>query len=347
MPRRILLLVTDLEIGGTPTIVRELAIRLNEPTNTVIEVACLKDWGPVADQIRDAGISVEAFGAQNAMSIPAVVARLRKLLVERQIDTVFSFLIHANAVAAVALTRLPEVRFFQSIQTTQENPKWHWWVQGCIESWAERLIVPSNAIVEVAKTRSSVPADRFVIIPNAIEPNAFSRTLVFAHAVVRVGFLGRIDPVKRLGVAIEAVSQIREFPAELHVFGRGHDVPRSPRTVIHGSVARPQDALSQIDVLVLPSIGEGFGLVLVEAMAAGVPLVASAAGAIPEVVRDGENGLLVPVGSDDARGFADAIRRLRGDPSLRARLIENGRRTVRERFTWGVVLPQYRTLLDL
>ena len=49
VPRRILLLITDLEIGGTPTVVRELAVRLREPDRVDVEVACLKRWGPVAD----------------------------------------------------------------------------------------------------------------------------------------------------------------------------------------------------------------------------------------------------------------------------------------------------------
>ena len=63
MARRILLLITDLEIGGTPTVVRELAVRLHRPPYVFVDVACLAKWGPVADQIQAAGISVTALGA--------------------------------------------------------------------------------------------------------------------------------------------------------------------------------------------------------------------------------------------------------------------------------------------
>src|SRR5437868_7944563 len=135
MPRRILLLITDLEIGGTPTVVRELAIRLRRETDAHVEVACLSKWGPVADQLRDAGVAVTAFGAMRVWRLPSVVRQLRTLVREKSIDTVFSFLIHANTVAALASRRLEGVRFFQSIQTTQPNPRWHWcvqrWVQSC------------------------------------------------------------------------------------------------------------------------------------------------------------------------------------------------------------------------
>ena len=107
-PRRILLLLTDLQIGGTPTVVRELATRLHRPAGGVhVEVACLKGWGPVADPLRDAGVTVTAFGATRPWQLPGVVRRVRRLVRERSIDTVFSFLVHANAVAAVASRRLP------------------------------------------------------------------------------------------------------------------------------------------------------------------------------------------------------------------------------------------------
>jgi glycosyltransferase involved in cell wall biosynthesis len=117
----------------------------------------------------------------------------------------------------------------------------------------------------------------------------------------------------------------------------------SDRVVFHGTVARPQDALRQMDVLLMPSKVEGFGLVLIEAMASGVPVVAAAAGGALDVVTDDQDGLLV----NDAAQFAGALSMLRDDPELRNRLIQGGLRTVREKFTWDVVLPQYRQLLGV
>lgn len=355
MPRRILLLITDLEIGGTPTVVRELATRLNDPPGVVVEVACLKRWGPVADQLRDAGISVTAFDATGVFSLPGTIKRLRRLVLGQEIDTVVSFLVHANAIAATALKRLPNVRLFQSIQTTQPKPKWHWRLQGRIHWRAERIVVPSHAIVCAAGDRSGIPADRFVVIPNAIDPDGFPRAAVFQSNVTRLGFLGRIDPVKRVSVAIQAAELARDLPARLFIFGGGPGAAAlvgqldAHAGVAHyvGPVAHPREALSKIDVLVLPSIGEGFGLVLIEAMAAGVPVIASAAGAIPEIIRHEHNGLLVDVSPGDAQGFADAIRRLRDDVALRDRLIANALADVRWHYTWDIVLPQYRTLLHL
>src|SRR4030088_3131783 len=94
----------------------------------------------------------------------------------------------------------------------------------------------------------------------------------------------------------------------VHVLGPRKDVP----ALMHA-----------MDVFAMPSIWEGFGLVLLEAMAAGRPIVASRVAPIPEVVLDGQTGLLVPAG--DSLALAEALARLASDPALAARLGEAGR----------------------
>src|SRR5206468_2626287 len=125
---------------------------------------------------------------------------------------------------------------------------------------------------------------------------------------------------------------------------------RAPRDVVmlHGAIARPQEALGQIGLLVLCSQAEGFGLVLIEAMAAGVPVVATDAPGIRDVVRHEQTGLLVPLQLQSSYPLlVMAIVRVIEDAALRQKLIENGLREVRASFSWGVVLPQYRALLQL
>src|SRR5438105_15032288 len=152
MPR-ILLLVTDLNIGGTPTVVRELATRLAphaKASGGDIQVASLAQRGPVSEQIAAAGISVHALDAKGPRDA-RVVARLLKLIKHQKIDTVFSFLVHANAAAAAASLFARHVRFLQSIQTTQPKPKWHWSVQKLAQRAAEKIVVPSPSVAQVAR----------------------------------------------------------------------------------------------------------------------------------------------------------------------------------------------------
>ena len=108
------------------------------------------------------------------------------------------------------------------------------------------------------------------------------------------------------------------------------------------SYANMPGVLKSLDMLVLPSVTilplhrEQFGRVLVEAMAAGVPVVGSSSGAIPEVI--GDAGLVVPEG--DSRALAHAIDRVLTEPDLRQTLVERGRKRVQDHYAWPVIADQ-------
>jgi len=102
------------------------------------------------------------------------------------------------------------------------------------------------------------------------------------------------------------------------------------------------------DVFVLPSVQEGQGIVLLEAQASGVPVVAFDAGGVKEAVRDGETGLLVKPGDTD--GLAEALIKLLNNKQFRATLGQNGRRFVNANYTWDIsakkMLEVYREALS-
>ncbi len=349
MSRRLLILVTDLEIGGTPTVVRELAIRLHGRGHSVA-VACLGRRGPVAEQIAEAGVEVTALGALGRWDF-RVFSRLLTLLRTREFDSVLSFLIHANALAAVACS-ITGTRLFQSIQTTQAWPRWHWALQRLIAPLARRILVPSQSVADVARQRSGIAGEQIAVIPNGVDMAQFCFSEAAASVPCHVGFLGRLDSVKRIGDLIDAAVILK---SEIHVdiFGDGPERAKlerqiirlglSDRVILHGAAARPQDALECMSILVLPSEAEGFGLVLIEAMAAGIPVVATNAPGIRDVVVHDRTGLLVPIA--DPPAIARAIRRLVDDESLRYRLIAAARRDVEMRFSWPAIISRYEQIL--
>lgn len=363
MSHRLLLLITDLEVGGTPTVVRELAMRLRRPPEVEVEVACLSEWGPVADQLRGAGVTVTALGATSPRQFIGATTRLGKLISSHRIDTVLSFLVHANSVAAAASQFCRKARFFQSVQTTQPYPRWHWRVQSLAQHAARRVVVPSESCADAAHVWAHVPREKIVVIPNAIDPHEFARSRVPVEPPLPpedypVGFIGRLDAIKRVPKllrALKSLGQTFATPVHLHIYGEGaerahieSEIARLHMThhvTMHGAVERPHDALTKIGLLVLPSLAEGFGLVLIEAMAAGVPVVATDVPGIRDVVRDEETGLLVDAEQELELGFA--MMRVIEDARLRHRLIENGLREVHERFSWPTVLRQYEHVLGL
>ena len=347
------LIITDLQIGGTPTVVRELAMRL--PASVI----SLAPDGPVSEQLRAAGRPVYSLELSSSIALPLAIGRLARLIRQEKFDTVLSFLIHANTVAAGASRFCRGTRFLQSIQTTQPTPRWHWKLQSLVHHAAENIVVPSPSVVEAAMKWSSIPREKFVVIPNAVDVSSFSRLTSDGNGPQagrlneekrRIGFIGRLDPIKRIDDLIEAMVMLPDH--RLEIFGEGSERPRlekliiqrrfNDRVILHGAIADPKDALDQIDILVLPSSAEGFGLVLIEAMAAGVPVVATNVPGIRDVVRDNETGLLVPVNAPLA--IAEAVKRL-ADSTLRERLVANAMNDVSARYSWSTILPRYRALL--
>jgi glycosyltransferase involved in cell wall biosynthesis len=351
---RLLLLITDLEIGGTPTVVRELSTRLFK-AGVDVEVACLSRWGPVADQIKSAGVPVTALDAQGS-SDWKVLGRLIHLIRERRFTTVFSFLIHANALAAAASFRVPGIRWFQSTQTTQPLPRWHWQLQRLVHRRAMKLIVPAPSVVDALCDWSAIPVEKIVVIPNAIDPADWTEAQSDVPArnprPYPITYLGRLDPIKDIPTLITAAASLGS-KVDLHIYGEGADRPRIEQRIrttgaavtLHGAINSPQAVLKNSGMLILPSLAEGFGLVLIEAMAAGVPVVASNAPGIRDVVRNQINGMFFPPG--DATALAAVIDWLIDDPELRSRLITNAAADVRSRFYWDSVLLEYRKVLGV
>lgn len=146
---------------------------------------------------------------------------------------------------------------------------------------------------------------------------------------LRVLFAGRADATKGADVAIAAIAQIDR--AHLTLAGDGPEAVSSERVTALGLVERERVAalMREADVFVMPGrIEEAFGLVYLEAMAAGAVVVGTATGGAAELVKDDVNGLVVAPG--DTTALARSLVRLRDDADLRARLTEQGRRTAEQ-----------------
>jgi glycosyltransferase involved in cell wall biosynthesis len=207
------------------------------------------------------------------------------------------------------------------------------WVERSALRRADAVVVLTERSA-AALTADGVPATRVHTIPSGFDPVLFAGGSPDVFAPVgrpRIGYVGRLAPQKRADRLVEAFGRMREA-ASLVVVGDGPDRERVhrlaaglPRVHLTGFVEHTAvpAVLASLDVLVLPSAYEEMGSVLTEAMASGLPVVASDVGGIPEVVRDGHTGLLVPPGDVDA--LAAALDRLAADADLRARLSAGAR----------------------
>jgi len=197
---------------------------------------------------------------------------------------------------------------------------------------AAHLVCPSGYLAKLAVSWG-VPRERVTVLPNAAPtlPSLPEREEALSQLDIEgplLAFAGRITKQKALEVGLEALARVEGV--SLAIAGDGPDLPDVRRAVaelgLEGRVrflgALEREGVLKVfraaDASLLTSSWENFPHTVVEALAVGTPVIATAVGGVPELVRDGENGLLVPVGDPEA--LAAAIRRLVGEPGLRERL---------------------------
>ena len=194
------------------------------------------------------------------------------------------------------------------------------------------LVCPSGYLAALAVTWG-VPRERVTVLPNAAPalpslPDRGEARAAFAVEGLLLAFAGRITKQKALDVALDALARVEGVT--LAIAGDGPDLPALRRRVVELGLDGRVRFLGPLnrdgvltlfraaDASLLTSSWENFPHTVVEALAAGTPVIATAVGGVPELVRDGENGLLVSAGDHDA--LAAAIRRLIDEPGFRERL---------------------------
>src|SRR5438270_5881519 len=226
-----------------------------------------------------------------------------------------------------------------------------------------RIITVSESSRRDITRDMGVPYERMSIVPVGVDTDHFRPLAHVKRVPGRIMTTASADvALKGLVPLLEAVAKVRtEQDAELVIVGKPRDGSSIPATIerlgLEGAVRfvsgvdpeRMVELYAEASVAVVPSLYEGFSLPAIEAMACGVPLVATTGGALPEVVGpDGVNALTVPPG--DPSALAVAIGRVLDDPALQTRLGAAGRTHVLDRYTWAETarqtVEQYRLAIE-
>lgn len=203
------------------------------------------------------------------------------------------------------------------------------------------VVTPCAALATYAREQVGVRRDRVVTVPNGIGVGWLAGpgpVPCAPRSRVRATWLGVMEPVKRVPALVHAAVQVPGLDLEL--VGDGSErrqveevvaaTSSSSRVHLAGYRTDPSPYLRDADVFVLPSAAEACPMALLQAMACGLPVVATRVGGVPEVVREGVDGILVDAGDDEQ--LVAALTLLAEDAALRRRLGEAGRTRVAERF---------------
>jgi glycosyltransferase involved in cell wall biosynthesis len=339
-----------LEMGGMEKLLVEFA-RHADRERFHLHFVCLETRGQLAEEVENLGWRVEAMGKSPGLR-PGLVLRLAKIFRRLRADIVHS---HNEAaclygVPAARLARVPMVlntRHGQGSHLSSRRGGAFAMVAKC----AHRVVCVSKDSAELS-VQAGIPADRVTTIWNGIDVKKFA-----FHGPCRGGFaviVARLAAVKNIDTAIHAVRLACEkVPTlRLRIVGDGPARPSlealTERLGLRQNVefaGESQDVpreLADASMFVLPSLSEGISLSLLEAMSAGLPVVATAVGGNAEVVEDGETGILVP--AQDSSAMAQAIVRLATNPELAGRMGAAGRCRVETTFDVRAMVRAYEDL---
>jgi len=311
---------------------------------------------PVDDYVAaltGAGVKTERLPIRWDGDLRCVVAMTR-LMRRGAFDLVHTHLIHADVLGGVA-ARLAGVPVVVSTKHGYENydrTSRAYRLAGLTARWTRKVITISDALSRKVAEVERIPTEKLTTIHYGIdcavpgpEPSreAVRRSLRVPPTAFAVLSTGRLVPVKGYPYLIEAVAKLRARGSAvvLLIAGDGPD-----RALLQAQAERLGAAdcvrflgwradvsslLAGADAFALATLGEGFGLAILEAMAQRLPVVATRVVAVPEIVQDGETGLLVP--PRDPAALADALLALEREPELRRRFAAAGHRRALEHFS--------------
>jgi len=324
--------------------------------------------GWLVDRLRAAGNRVAVVPVGRRLGLLPGAVRLRRTLLRVQPQVV-----HANGVKAALVAGLAMLGTGVPVIWVKHDFSWDGWLARGVARLCRQVVGVSSAVV------AALPDDRVHVVPNGIRPVSVDRAAARSELRDRLGIvadapvvllLGRLSRVKGGELLVQALPRVRARAGDVQVVIAGAADPAEPEVAdelracaaalgVTGAVRflpwqdDPLPLIAAADVVAIPSgphvpgglPGEGFGLVAIESMAVGTPVVALAAGALPEVV--GDAGLLVPARAD---ALADAVADVLLDPALRDRLSAAGRARVSERFTLArmtaLMRERYRAAAD-
>lgn len=304
--------------------------------------------------LQNAGLSVNVYGSAAKQGAPVALIPLRtNLRLITSLEYCGSFVRRENKSLLMSCNEpmvagLAPDRAVVRFEWSTPLPR-YWKLPGWLPRFqrARYLFLSWSDREEFLRDHAMIPPSSTFVIPFHVDPQLFRPMPRQGQGPVRVGFAGQWVPRKGIEPLLEAWRSVKQTlpSAELHLAG-GVDLWKataesrgsagcaaqiqkmSEEGLLHivGAVPRGQmpDFWNSVSVAVVPSLYEPFGLVALEAMACGVPVVAAAVGGLKEIVQDGESGLLVPPG--DAAALARGLTTLLSDDALRRRLAAGARR---------------------
>ncbi len=360
-PTRIAFCITELDPGGAERMLVELVRRLNRQ-RWMPRVFCLSGPGPLVESLAASNVEVTCLGAKNRWQI-GVVWRLAAELRKFRPALLQCVLFHANIVGRLAAWWAGIPRIICGIRVAERRNRWPLWLDWLTQGLVDHNVCVSRAVANFSILEGGLNPSKVCSISNGVNFDRFATAtavkrdaLGFANDVPLVLFVGRLDPQKAPLILLNAFEHLlQRHPSwQLLLVGDGPLRNELANWITKRSLGRsirltgfrsdvPQ-LLKAADCLVLPSLWEGMPNIVLEAMAAGLPVVVSRVEGTDELVQPHETGLLVEPNS--VTDLERQIEVMLVDAELAERLARNAQQTVREQFTLDAMVASYEQIYN-
>lgn len=339
LPARLLIVHSSLHIGGAEEVTANLCRHLDR-RRLDVTVCCLKEKGMIADKIESQGTEVVTFERERSRRPDYFTSlRLNRLIRERGISLMHSHDPHALADTAICRLLNSRVRAVHTFHygryphrerqlRTLESLSWR---------WVDRLVAVSGSQRAAIRAIYRIPERRICVIGNGVDMN-FSDTVPSCLLGYRdegrriIASVSTLTEQKGLLDLLQAAATLKRMGLSGFVFVIAGDGPLRPlleqrrhELGLHDEVeflGWIEDAANRmmrhVDIFIQPSLWEAMSIALLEAMSAGVAIVATRVGETPDMIESGTSGILVDAGNH--QGMADALARLLSDQDLRRKL---------------------------
>ena len=356
---RVLAVVGSLWLGGGEAQVARVAVAIRK-FGVDMEVCALERAGPHLKDLEESGIVVHGTPyptrthRSDTMTLLRTVNTIRRIVRAGQFDVVHTHLFWADVlgVAGARLAGCPRVIVSRlSLHGWAHGPQagFHW-LEQLSNMFANELIANSDSVMVSAERHERFLPARRTVIRSGVEFGRYSQARLGLKGPLRMIHVGALEPRKGQEYAIEAVALLRDAGVQttLTLVGSGSDEAMLRQKVADtgldevvtfaGPQADPRGLLTAADLFVFPSRQEGFAIALLEAMAHGLAVVATAVGGNSEALVDGKGGRLVP--PQDAPALAAAIAELARDRSKLAEMGRFNRERVAQEFSLEATVRQ-------
>lgn len=343
-------LITELSIGGAQNALLHFLEKMDRDRFSFLVVCFYNGDSVIAQKLRSLGVTVIDLGMIHKYHLNALV-KLFLLLKQFRPVILHTWMFHANIPGRI-LGRLAGVPVIISSEHTMgQEGQFRRWVNRWTSGFCDQIVCVSQAVYQFALNQVGLPAHKLIVVPNGIDLEKFkdlpgkiqSRNMLgLPEESLIIGVVGRPRPVKGFHFLISAFVLLeKKVPSATLVFvGNGPDEVQLKRMAAESGVRQKifflddrddiPNVLPAFDLFVLPSLWEGMPIVILEAMAAGLPVLATQVGGVPELVVPDITGILVEPAAPEA--WVGVMETLLVDPDLRHRLGKQGRERVETHF---------------